>query len=577
MAVAAGNGPPSPVPQHASGSIVFEMFANASLRPAILALCMLLPVTASAQLPHDPSELLLIGDSVAAGMYFLQLDQESACESWTGQLLLRLGMDVPLAPYNHSYPIDHLKLAREGFGTLRWAYAWEARRALYPGQPQFDVNNERVVMAIPGQTVRDVLEQSSRTGKLNKHSVGWTFASVTLPKGLSAIETIEHWQKRPRWVVVFIGANDLLASFGIVGAATPTDPGAFRSQYAALVDRLRARMPPETSAKQFIVATLPDVTALPFLQELPLSADDGDGHRYPKGSKASAFLIPFRSHFENDEVWTPGELQDVRRRQSDYNAAIVDIARERGFTVVDMAAVTTRMSGDSTYSAIGSPFFSPDLEHPSYRAHTVMANKVLGTMASIAGVAVPDTLAPVDAPLPSARDLRNEHERVNALMHLAMQGLRIGPVPRKFTARFSLEAGAQGGDERVGNAVVVAMGGLEGLPVPVSTHEVVRICVHARATLAALHTPGGDTDFFPARGFEGRLGLGFERIGAWNWSRFELGGLITPDDSVDFGLYVRQEWRMLYIETASRGWLFDRIEAGVRIGGLWRRPGRNGN
>jgi hypothetical protein len=162
-------------------------------------------------------------------------------------------------------------------------------------------------------------------------------------------------------------------------------------------------------------------------------------------------------------------------------------------------------------------------------------------------------------------------------MHLGMQGLRIGPVPRKFTARFSLEAGAQGGDERVGDAVVVAMVGLEGLPVPVSTRVVTRICANARTTFAALDASSGDTDFFPARGLEGRLGLGFERIGAWNWSRFELGGLITPDDSVDFGLYARQEWRMLYVETASRGWLFDRIEAGVRIGGLWRRPGRNGN
>jgi lysophospholipase L1-like esterase len=558
-------------------AVIFDMFAKVFLRPAIFALSMLLPVTSSAELPHDPSELLLVGDSVAAGMYFLQLNQESVRESWTGQVLLRLGMDVPLAPYSHSYPIDHLTLARDGFGPLRWAYAWKARRALYPGKPQFDVNNERVVMAIPGQMVGDVLEQSSRTGKKNEHSVGWTFASITLPKGLSAIETIEHWQKRPRWVVVFIGANDLLASFGIVGAATPTDPGVFRMQYAALVDRLRARMPVETSAKQFIVATLPDVTALPFLQELAPSADNGNGDRYPEGSKASAFLIPYRSHFQDDEVWTPDELADIRRRARDYNAAITDIARERGFTVVDMAAVTARMSRDSTYAAVGSPYFSPDLEHPSYRAHRIMAEKILETMASIAGTAVPDTLAPPEPPLPSAGELSNQRARVNALMHLGMQGMKIGPVPRKFTARLSLEAGAQGGDERVGDVVVVGMVGLEGLPVPVSTHEVMRICAHARSAFAALQSAGGDTDFFPARGLEGRLGLGFERIGAWNWSRFELGGLITPDDSVDFGLYAREEWRMLYIEAASRGWLFDRIEAGVRIGDLWRRPGRNGN
>jgi lysophospholipase L1-like esterase len=510
-------------------------------------------------------------------MHFLQVDPESVRESWTGQLLLRLGMDVPLAPYSHPYPIDHLTLAREGFGPLRWAYAWKARRALYPGEPQVDVNSERVVMAIPGQTVSEVLQQSSRTGDWNSHSAGWIFASITLPEGLSAIETIEHWQKRPRWIVVFIGANDVLASFGMVGTATSPDAATFRTQYATLVDRLRARMPPETSAKQFIVATLPDVTIVPFLQTLPPSADNGEGNRYPDGSKASAFLIPYRSHFQDDEVWTPDEIENIRRRARDYNAVIIDIARERGFTVVDMEAVAAQLSSDSTYSTVDSPYFSPDLEHPSYRTHRVLANKVIETMASIAGTAVPDTLAPPETTLPSAGELSNQRARVNAFMHLAVQGLQVGPLPRKFTARYAVEAGAQGGDERVGDAVLGAMIGLEGLPVPVSTRALVRICAHARTTIAAVDASGGDTDLFPARGLEGRLGLGFERVGAWNWSRFELGGLITPDDSVDFGLYAREEWRMLYIEAASRGWLFDRIEAGVRIGGLWRRPGRNGN
>jgi len=140
-----------------------------------------------------------------------------------------------------------------------------------------------------------------------------------------------------------------------------------------------------------------------------------------------------------------------------------------------------------------------------------------------------------------------------------------------------MEAGAQGGDERIGDGVLVVMGGVEGLPVPVSNHILMRIGAHARATAVAYHSSGEDAEFFPARGLEGRVGLGFEEIGSWSWSRFELGGLITPDDAVDFGFYARQEWRMLYIEGASRGWLFDRIEAGVRFGTTWGRPGRNGN
>jgi lysophospholipase L1-like esterase len=536
-----------------------------------------LPSIAWAHLPRHSSEILLVGDSVAAGMYFLEIDPESVSQSWTGQVLRALGMDAPGAPFDHPYPIDHLRLARDGFGTFCIGYAWEARRALNPGKPHIDVNQERTVLAIPGQLVGDFLDQSTRTEALNKHSAGWTFARLTLPKDKSAIETVESWQKRPSWIVVFLGSNDLMASFGILGDARPTAPETFRAQYAALVDRLRARMPVDAPARQLIVATLPDVTVLPFLQELAASADNGHGDRYPAGSKATAFLIPHRSHFMPYEVWTPDQLEDVRHHARDYNAAILDIARERGLTVIDMEAVSARMAKDPAYSSASSPYFSPDLHHPSYRTHREIAKEVIRTLVKVAGEAPPDSLPLDDKPLPSAQELSGERERVNALMHLAMQGLKIGPLPRKFTARVSLEVGAQGGDERIGDGVVVAMAGIEGLPVPVSNHILMRICAHGRAAAVAYHSSGQDTQFFPARGLEGRVGLGFEEIGSWSWSRFELGGLITPDDAVDFGFYARQEWRMLYLEAASRGWLFDRIEAGVRFGTTWGRPGRNGN
>ena len=510
-------------------------------------------------------------------MYFLEIDPESVRQSWTGQVLRALGMDAPDAPFNHPYPIDHLRLAREGFGTFRIGYAWEARRALYPGQPHIDANQERTVLAIPGQLVGDFLLQSSRTDSLNEHSAGWTFARLTLPKDKSAIETVESWHKRPSWIVVFLGANDLMASFRILGDARTTDPETFRARYAELVDRLRARMPAGAPAQQLIVATLPDVTVLPFLEVLPASADNGHGDRYPVGSKASTFLIPHRKHFMPYEVWTPDQMEDVRRHARDYNAAIIEIARERGLTVIDMEAVSARMANDPAFSTASSPYFSPDLHHPSYRTHRIIAREVIQTMAKVAGEAAPDSLPLDEKPLPSAQELSGERARVNALMHLAMQGLKIGPLPRKFAARVSMEAGAQGGDERIGDGVLVVMGGVEGLPVPVSNHILMRIGAHARATAVAYHSSGEDTEFFPARGLEGRVGLGFEEIGSWSWSRFELGGLITPDDAVDFGFYARQEWRMLYIEGASRGWLFDRIEAGVRFGTTWGRPGRNGN
>jgi hypothetical protein len=324
------------------------------------------------------------------------------------------------------------------------------------------------------------------------------------------------------------------------------------------------------------VSTLPDVTVLPFLQTLPSSADNGKA-RFPAGSKASAFLIPYRSHFDADEVWTPDELEEVRRRTSAYNEVITGIARHHGYTVVDIAEVSRRMAADSTFSSASSPYFSPDLHHPSFRAHRAIADRVIETMAAIANAAAPDTLAHPDPPLPSAADMASRQRRVNALMHLAIQGLQIGPLPGKVSWRISLEGGGQFGDERVGDAVLVALGGIEGLPVPVSTRDVLRLCAHVRVIPVAIDTRSQEVSIFPSRGLEGRLGLAFERIGAWSWQRVELGGLVTPDDSVDFGVYAREEWRALYVEAASRGWLFDRLEIGLRFGHLWGRPGRNGN
>ena len=543
---------------------------------AALVLAILLPSGARAQLPREPTELLLIGDSVAAGMYFLQLEQESVDQSWTGQVLRRLGMEVPLALYDHPYPIDHLKLARDGFGALRLGYAWSARRALYPGNPQYDVKEERVLFAIPGQTVGELLKQSKKTRELNEHSAGWVFASIMLPDDKSAIETVEQWTKRPKWIVVFIGANDLLASYGVVGRATPPNPETFRAQYAELVDRLRAIMAPDAPAKQLIVATLPDVTALPFFQDIPPGVDDGDGNKYPPGTQASTFLIPYREHIAPDEAWTPDELDVVGRRARDYNAAIVEVAGERGVTVLDMASIIAQTAQDPAFSAPDSPYFSPDLHHPSYKGHQVIADAMLELMAEIAGEDVPPALLPASPPLPSARELPGPQPRVNALMHLAMQGLQIGPLPKKLSTRFAFEAGGQVGDNRLGDAVVAGLAGVEGLPVPVTSHHVMRIAAQVRLTLAALNPAHDDHEFFPRNGLEARLGLGFEKIGAWKWGRFEMGGLMAPDDDVDFGLYARQEWRMLYLETASRGWDFY-LEGGIRLGGFSGRPGRNGN
>jgi lysophospholipase L1-like esterase len=526
-------------------------------------------------LPRDPSQLLLIGDSVTAGMYFLSLDQTSMSQAWSGQLVRRLGFDPPRAPYPYTYPINHLGLAEMGFTVGGSAYLWEARRVFQRGGPQFAADDERTILAIPGQTVHEALVQSSRSRKEDRHSPGWTFANILLPENLSLVETVEQWNKRPEWIVLFTGNNDLLSAFGMVGDAKPPAPGDFARDYAELVTRLRARMAPGAPPCQFIVLTLPDVTRLPFLQPLPEAADNGNGVHFPAGTRASAFLIPFRTHFQDDEVFTPEQLAGVRDLARQYNAAIRDLATRQGLSVIDTQSLLDELAQDSTFATTGSPYFSPDLDHPSFRTHAAIADKVADLMSSLSGEQIPPLTAQ-ETPLPHSGDFSGKYrERVATLMHLATLGLETGPLPPVPSLRLAVEAAGQFGSERIGDATVSLLAGVELAPCPVGTHPLLRIGASVRATAVSFRS--SDVEYFPQRSLEARLGMGWERIGAWTWSRLELGGLLTLDNEWDGGLYARGEWRWLYAEAAGRGWWFDRIEAGVRFGAQPGRPGRNGN
>ncbi len=430
-------------------------------------------------------------------------------------------------------------------------------------------------MAVPGQMLKEVLEQSSKNR--GRNSSGWTFARLLLPRGLSVIETIEQWHKRPRWVVLFIGANDLLATFGIVGDAAPPSPEAFLRDYERLVGRLRGVMHADSPPDHLLVLTLPDVTRLPMLQPLPSGASDGHGRGFPAGSMTSAFLVPFRNRFEPGEVWTPPELEIVRKRVKDYNRTIKNIADKQGLTVVDLKVVMDELGQDPSFGSPRSPYFSPDLHHPSFRTHARIAGAVLDIMAGVARVTPPSQPVVTEVPLPHNGDFTpGERARVDAMVRLGIQGLRSGPLPPKPSCYLSVQAGGQGANRRAGSVAVSVAAGIESLPSPVTTRWLSRGGLSLRASPVVFDTDGNDDfEWFPDTSLEARAGIGLERIGAWNWSRLGAGVLYAVEGGV--GWYVRGEWRMLYADVSSRGGDPDRLEAGVRWAWLVGRPGRNGN
>ena len=526
-------------------------------------------------LPRDPSELLLVGDSVTAGIYFLSLSETSTRQAWAGQVMRRLGFEPDRCRFQQPFPINHLGLTLLGFGIGGLAYPWAAVPALLPQGSRFAAGEERTIVAVPGQVIAEVLEQSSQ--HKGRNSAGWTFANLLLPRGLSAVQTIEQWKKRPRWVVLFIGANDLLASFGMVADAVPPSPAAFARSYGTLVDRLRAVMAPDAPADHFLVLTLPDVTRLPFLQPLPASARDPRGRRYQDGSMASAFLIPFRDRFQPDEVWTPEALGVIRARVEGYNAAIRDVARSRGLTTVDLTALIEDLRSDASFASANSPYFSPDLHHPSFRTHARIAESVLGAMARVAGTAPPPPLETTETPLPHNGDFsRQERARVDAMVRLGLIGLKAGPLPPKPTFRVSVEAGGQAGHRRAGGGALSLMAAIESSPSPVTARWLSRGNLGVRGSPGVWDAPGrGNARSFPPASLEVRAGVAFEPIGMWNWTR--LGGGLLYAGRGGLGWYARGEWRLLYAEASSRDLGPDRVEAGLLLGRVFGRPGRNGD
>ncbi len=472
----------------------------------------------------------------------------------------RLGFAPASKRFPSFHPINHLGLTRLGFSFAGLAYPWEAIPALLPQGPRFDADDERVILAIPGQMAHEQIEQSSKNK--GKRSSGWTFANLLLPRGLSAVETAEQWDKHPRWVVLFIGANDLLASFGIIGKAKPPTPEAFAAAYKPLAKRLRGLMPKDTPAAQLILLTLPDVSGLPLMQPVPEGADDGKGNPYPAGSKVSAFLLPFRTHFEPEEVWEPGELREIQDRVAAYNRVIEAVAADYEASVVDMMDLFSQLSRDPAFASPHSPYFSPDLHHPSYRTHSMIARDVLTTMAQVAGEPVPAPPATSLTPLPHNGDVsKEERARVDAMVHLGLQGLRTGPLPPRPTFRLEADAGVRvnrHGDELGTVSLMIAM---ESTATPVSARWLSRGALQVRVSPVELRgVESGDSEAFPKASLDARAGVAFERIGMWNWTRIGAGALYAAEGGL--GWYTRGEWRILFAEVSSRDWEPDRFEAG---------------
>jgi hypothetical protein len=244
-------------------------------------------------------------------------------------------------------------------------------------------------------------------------------------------------------------------------------------------------------------------------------------------------------------------------------------------TTIDMEQLFEELLEDPRFEDMKSPYFSPDLHHPSHRTHTAIAQRVWQTMRDISDVPLPDHPVTFD-PLPTNADYdAEEMERVVALTRLALLGLSAGPLPPDPTYRLAMEWGAQAGQQRLGQAGLSLLAGIESTPSPISTRWLSRGTLQGRATVVAADAGVSDADVLPREGLALRAGAAFEKIAAYSWARLGVGAQVSGRGGA--GWYARGEWRLLFADVSSRGWTPDRLEAGIRLGWLFGRVGVTGN
>ncbi len=331
----------------------------------------------------DLSRLVVVGDSVAAGVRNGLIDAETQREAFASLVAAQAGVDLPLP------------LLEPG--------------RLDPDEP-FRVNPDMQAhnLAVPGADARAALD--ARPDRPIDSLLDLMLGLPGLEQGLTRSQV--EWAEAlgPTAVLLFLGNNDVL------GAATGGEPDRvtplpqFTSDMTAVMGRLAATGAP------VVAGTIPDVTGIAFLTpaetiaeragrsleaigpDLGLAAGD---RLTPEGVVTAAARLAGAGEgpVPPDQVLTAAEAAEVRDTVQRFNTVIRNEADAIGAVVVDVfglferaAAEGIAVGGIRLTTAQGGGLFSLDGVHPTRTGQAVLANAFIDAINARFGTAVP----PVD-------------------------------------------------------------------------------------------------------------------------------------------------------------------------------------
>jgi lysophospholipase L1-like esterase len=316
---------------------------------------------------HEPDQDALmferyvaLGDSITHGFQSGAVDETRQNTAYG--CLLADKMNTPFNLPLLKFPGYLVNMEDIGKGNISW---WEYYYPLIGGKRLDDYENQDTInnFGITGMTLSDVITHGGSEGGFYKLTLS--------PEGKSALD--QALEKNPTFITLWLGNNDVLNAALRVDASVLTDVNLFLDYLAEVEQKVLAT----PSVKGVMIATVPDVTAIAYLDEI-------DSPEYEAGS-----YKPFWLREPNPAmVLTPDEIVTIREKADIINTRIREVAAANGWALVDANLIFNDIrdnahemidgNGNGTGEYLTADYlggiFSLDGVHPSITGHAMAAN-----------------------------------------------------------------------------------------------------------------------------------------------------------------------------------------------------------
>jgi hypothetical protein len=367
----------------------------------------------------DLSKYIAVGNSLTAGYSDDGLYLEGQLSSYpnilAGQFRQAGGGDFvqPLFTENQRNGSGYLRLNSFENGSPQIVRTTEnlarpANSAFFTDEFAGEVQN----FGVPGIRIADIQTPGYGSAQGNPYFERITPDNTALQTYLARVSATT-----PTFFSLWLGNNDVLG-YATAGAAagSMTEPGPFSTNYSAILNVM------SEGGTEGIVATIPDVTGLPFFRTVTLSAVRAAANNAevyirinettvrPATNEdyillttqgaigrpdvlAPGVTIPHGFHPLNPltdaEVLDKAETEEVQARTSELNTIIKNLAAAKNLAVFDAHAIFNQIQPVNGQPALNlngiaySPafitgnLFSLDGVHPTPRGYAIVANEMI--------------------------------------------------------------------------------------------------------------------------------------------------------------------------------------------------------